>query len=237
MLREIPSKPSQMPTLSSRTYTYEEYLAIAPENRIMEWADGKIIEYMPASTTHQRFVVFLTELIRHFVGIFQLGEVLVAPFETKLWEGGPAREPDILFIKHDNPTRIDDKRLYGAPDLAIELISRSSVRQDRINKFQEYEKAGVKEYWLIDPRPRHKHAEFYIAEDQAEGEAIFQPAELDDDGRFHSHILPGFWINVDWLLGDELPDPVACVADILRTHPALTDDDRAYYELTFKRYS
>ena len=238
MLREIPVKnPPPLRRTRSRKVTYEEYLEIAPENRIMEWVDGEIISYMSASIDHQDFVLFLAELIRHFVGAFNLGKVAVAPYEAKLWEGGPAREPDILFVSNDNLAKIAQMRLYGAPDLAVELISRSSVRQDRFKKFGEYEQAGVKEYWLIDPRPRYKHAEFYIAEAQEDGEMIFVAAELDDNNRFHSAILPGFWIDVDWLMENETPDPVACVADILRTHSDLTDDDRAFYEMMYKRYS
>jgi len=59
-------------------------------------------------------------------------------------------------------------------------------------KFSEYERGGVREYWLIDPARRQ--AEFYVLRD-----GVFQPASFDNEGIYRSTVLPGFWMRVDWL--------------------------------------
>lgn len=233
MLKEL---KKERPERSKPTISYEEYLQISPENRLMEWVDGEIIEHMSASTIHQDYVGFLFELIRHFVGIFKLGKVYVAPYEVKLWDSGPAREPDILFVRQNSLAKVDAQRLYGAPDLAVEIISPSSVRRDQFKKFGEYEKAGVKEYWLIDPRSQQKSVELFVLEDVGEGTMEFVPAVLDENGRFHSHVLPGLWLDIQWLLAAELPDPVGCVYDVLRGHEALAAEHRAMYETMYQMY-
>lgn len=58
-------------------------------------------------------------------------------------------QPDLSIVR--NPDKLDDKGCNGAPDMIIEILSPSSVKLDRWLKYQLYEKAGVKEYWLVDP--------------------------------------------------------------------------------------
>jgi len=132
--------------------SYEEYLALPDESRIIEWVDGEAIFYMPASTSHQKLVLLLALLLGFYVNKFRLGQIMVAPYEVKLWPGGPSREPDVLFIGQDRLGSLSRQRFDGGPNLVIEIISPASVTTDRVNKFREYERAGVNEYWIIDPR-------------------------------------------------------------------------------------
>lgn len=182
----------------------------------MEWVDGEVITYMPAVYAHQDIVLFLAALLRQFASLLDLGVIIVAPFEVKLWPDGPAREPDVLFVSQSNQANLTDKRYTGGPDLVIEVISPGSVRTDRVTKFAEYEQAGVKEYWLIDPRPHQQQADFYVWQ-----EGVFAPAGLDDNGHFHSTTLPNFWLNPDWLWQKQLPDPLTAFAKIILTVPDL----------------
>ena len=123
--------------------SYEEYLEHASETRLMEWVDGEVIEYMPAGYLHQNIIRFLLALLNSFVETFQLGVVLPAPFETKLWSNGPSREPDILFISQEQLSKLTNKRFEGSPDLVVEVVSPGSVSEDRVRKFSHYEQAGV----------------------------------------------------------------------------------------------
>ena len=129
------TKPAARPYRS-----YEEYLTLPNDGRLVEWVDGEIIEHLPATTTHQNIVIFLVSLMRAFVERLALGRVLAAPLEVKLWPEGPSREPDVLFVAQNGPARIDDKRVMGAPDLIIEVVSPGSVTLDRITRFGEYER-------------------------------------------------------------------------------------------------
>ena len=88
----------------------------------------------------------------------------------------------------------------------MEIVSRESFNRDRKDKYREYQAAGVREYWLVDPD--HRRAEFFRL--GADGQ--YHPAPPDDQGIFHSEALPGFWLKTDWLWQDPLPDEV----DVLR---------------------
>ncbi|MDW8290080.1 MAG: Uma2 family endonuclease, partial [Armatimonadota bacterium] len=72
----------------------------------------------------------------------------------------PGRSPDILFVSQQNLHRLKPTYLDGPADLVVEIISPESEERDRTQKFSEYERGGVREYWLIDPEKRL--AEFYV---------------------------------------------------------------------------
>ena len=191
--------------------TYEEYLAWAGEDNILaEWVDGEVIVHMPPKPLHQRVAVFLTKLLGSFVDLFDLGEVFTAAMEMKLPEG-PAREPDVLFVSKAHAARVIDDRLDGPADLAIEIVSDDSVTRDREDKFYEYERAGIPEYWVIDPRPNRLRAYFY----QLNAQGRYQPVIVGADGVYRSEVLPGFWLKVDWLWAEQRPDPLLALTEIV----------------------
>ena len=221
-----------MPTLTvperprtKRKQSYEEYLALPDDGRIVEWADGEIINHMPATPLHQNVVIFLIKLLSGYIDRLNLGHLLAAPVEVKLWSGGPSREPDVLFIGRERLTQLTERRFEGGPDLVVEVVSPGSVTIDRVDKFLEYEQAGVAEYWIIDPRPHQQQADFYIRDDAGR----FAAAPLDDEGVFASAVLPGFRLNVAWLWQDELPDAERITAGLLADAPGLSDELRALY--------
>jgi Uma2 family endonuclease len=172
----------------------------------------------------------LLAIVGDFISILQLGEMIVAPFEVKLWLDGPSREPDLLFVSEANLVNLTEKRFVGAPDLVVEVISADSVRRDRVDKFQEYEQAGVREYWLIDPRPNRQQADFYDRDETG----LFVPAELDEAGVFHSAVLPGFWLNVNWFWEEPLPNPQLLLAQILMGVEGVSADVRAAYRALYE---
>lgn len=209
-----------------RQMSYEDYLKFAGGSQIVEWVDGEVIIYMPPVDKHQDVSQFLGTLLNLFIHFFKLGIMRYAPFEVKLWPGGPAREPDILFIVNENIAKLTPERFEGGPDLLIEIISPGSVTEDRVRKFTEYERAGVREYWIIDPRPHQQQADFFIlGEDK-----IFHPAPLAEDGVYHSTVIPGFRLNVDWLWQEALPDPQMIFAEIITSAGELPDEIRAAYQ-------
>lgn len=202
--------------------SYEEYLNLPSDAQKIEWSNGEAIVYIPASDRHQDMIGFLYALLRTFVELFGLGFVRQAPFEVKLWENGPSREPDLFFLSHTNPATITSTLITGAPDLVIELISRGSVTIDRVDKFREYEQAGVKEYWLIDARPRRHHVEFFVQD----SEIGYIPVEPDENNIYRSTILPHFWLNADWLL--QQPFIELALAEIMLTIDSLPPADKAF---------
>lgn len=191
-----------------RKASYEEFLTLAPDDRIAEWADGEMIVYMPPLTPHATLVEFLVKLIGMFVDVYQLGRVMVAPFEVKL--ANSSREPDIAFIARANLSRLDDKRFTGAPDLVVEVVSNESAHRDRVDKFDEYEAAGVPEYWILDNRTNRNRAQFY----QLGPDGRYHAIEPDADGVYRSRALTDFWLRVSWLW-DDAPDALRAIGEVI----------------------
>jgi Uma2 family endonuclease len=75
--------------------------------------------------------------------------------------------------------------------LAVEVVSPDSVDRDWHTKYQEYERAGVREYWIADPR--HQRFAAYSLRGKA-----YRPLPIDDDGRVRSKVLKGFFVRAEW---------------------------------------
>ncbi len=197
--------------------TYEEFLAWADEDTLAEWVDGEVIMLSPASYQHQRLSYFLGAVLGVYVETRHLGQVLSAPFQMKLGPGLPGREPDLLFVSRERMDIVRETHLDGPADLVVEIVSPESVARDRGEKFVEYEVAGVGEYWLLDPERRR--AEFYhLGVDNN-----YQVALPDAEGVYHSKVVPGFWLRVEWLWERPLPSIVQAAAAIAGVDPALVE--------------
>ncbi len=116
------------------------------------------------------------------------------------------REPDIMFVATSNLGRLTPQYLDGPADLAVEILSSESVGRDRGEKSVEYEAAGVREYWLIDPE--RKQAEFYILDENEQYQLVLS----GKNGIFRSRVIEGFYLRIEWLWQEPLPK----VPDILR---------------------
>ncbi len=215
----------QQQRVRGRRGSYEEYLALPDDGRVVEWVNGEIIEHMPPSTIHQNVLGFLEAILRFYVNQLNLGQVLDAPMEVRLWPDGPSREPDLVFVSHARLAQLGPQRFEGAPDLVVEAVSPGSVTVDRITKFREYEQAGVREYWIIDPRPHQQQADFY-SRDVA---GNFSPAPLTEDGVYHSTVVPGFRLPVAYLWQSPLPNHQLVLARLLADAPGVSDELRALY--------
>ncbi len=208
------------------TVSYETYLKTSPETAITEWVEGEVITYMPPIRRHQTVLDFLSYLINTLIQLRNLGQVVTAPFEVKLWPDGPSREPDLIFVSQENLDKLDEKRFNGAPDLVVEIVSPSSVREDKIRKFQEYERAGVREYWLIDPRPHLQTVEIFALNEMGE----YEPVPVTEDGVVHTAVLPGFWLNVNWFTQTPLPKAQRIAYEIMLTLDGLPPAIRTAYQ-------
>ena len=191
--------------------SYEDYLTYGNDTTRSEWVDGETIVYVPPRDEHQIILGFLYRLLSLFADIKEIGRVQIAPFEVKLWEEGPSREPDLLFISKENLENLSSKRFSGAPDLAVEIISPGSLYIDRDKKFREYEQAGIKEYWLVDSRPGHKRADFYRL-DEEKRYALFA---TESDETVTSEVLVDFWLRPAWLWQEPPSNPLVAVAEVV----------------------
>lgn len=131
--------------------TVADYLALPDEPRV-ELLGGEFYMSPSPNWIHQRIVVNLTVKLDGHVRPRNLGKVCCSPFDCVLSREDVA-QPDVLFIATANLGKIRD-RLYGAPDLAVEVLSAANAERDRIVKRDLYATHGVREYWIVDPETR-----------------------------------------------------------------------------------
>jgi Uma2 family endonuclease len=107
---------------------------------------------------HQKLVTLLAGKLWAHIDKTKPGELIVSPFDVYLDEQMSAIQPDILFISNKNKKILkDDGYAHGAPDLIIEILSKDEDRDRKLKK-DIYEKAGVKEYFIIDPKTKMTEA-------------------------------------------------------------------------------
>jgi Uma2 family endonuclease len=171
------------------SWTEEEYMRL-PGNRLIEFSDGRV-ELLPMpSRRHQKIIMFLSKLLEAFVLSKNLGEVLIAPFKVRLWPD-KVREPDVMFMFASNSHRSFEDYWEGA-DLVVEIISPDNPKRDTVEKKEEYAKAGIPEYWLVNPL-----SETITVFVLAQGSSLYQEVGVYNKGEIAvSRLLEGFTVDV-----------------------------------------
>ena len=136
-----------------KTYTVEDYYAI-PDGIRVELIDGQIYDMATPVTVHQLLLVKLVIALENHINK-QKGKciLLAAPLDVQLdCDDKTMLQPDI-FIMCDRE-KITERNVYGAPDFVIEILSPSTRTRDCGLKMMKYKNAGVKEYWIVDPKKK-----------------------------------------------------------------------------------
>ena len=131
-------------------YTYSDYIAL-PDDRRVELIDGRFYDMASPNSRHQIIVgqlyVQLYDCIQKHPGCM----VLLSPMDVMLDEDDrTVVQPDLMVFC--DLKRLRKGRVFGAPDLVIEVVSPGSRRMDYFRKLTKYMEAGVKEYWIVDER-------------------------------------------------------------------------------------
>lgn len=138
----------------SKSYTYADYLTWWFDERV-ELIRGKILKMSPApNNRHQAVSGNIYRDISTYLKK-QKCQIRYSPFDVRLKrtinnnEVFTVVQPDISIIC--NPEMLDERGCNGTPDMIIEILSESNRKHDLVTKFQLYEEAGVKEYWIVYP--------------------------------------------------------------------------------------
>lgn len=172
--------------------TYEEYLDNPSIEEHTEWVDGEVVPMMSISRAHAELTMFLSRLLGEYIEERKIGVLLRDPFQMKTGPQLNGRAPDLQLVRTENLGRLGEKHLEGPADLVIEIISPGTEHTDRGDKFVEYERGGVPEYWILDPL--REIAEFFVRDEQG----LFRGGEVSADGMFESPALDGLKVNVEW---------------------------------------
>ena len=175
-----------------KVWTYEDYLKLTDDKRY-ELINGRLYEMPAPGFEHQKASIKLASLLLRFAEEKGKGQVLAAPFDVILSETVVV-QPDILFISNENLKNIKGGRLFGSPDLVVEIVSPTSYVRDRYEKFVLYERYGVKEYWLV--YPEHEVVEVWCLRD---GKYVLHAFAVER-GEVSSCVLKGFKVKVEEVL-------------------------------------
>jgi Uma2 family endonuclease len=185
----------------------EEYMERYAEHHY-EWVKGVAIKMSPISLRHALLVDYLRDVLHAYFALNPIGRVLGEPFVMVLEKTDSRREPDIQVILNTNPGQLADTAMIGPADICIEVVSPESGSRDYGDKFIEYEQAGVREYWIIDPV--RETCLFY----RLQPTAHYAPVQPDEQGIYQTPLLPRLVIEVPVFWREKLPDVVAVVETV-----------------------
>ncbi len=172
-----------MTDMTQTRITAEEYFQL-PEHAeldLIQLIDGQVVIGKTPFIKHQMIlanVLFILVIHSRQAG----GEALMLPTEVYI-DTYNVYEPDVFYMPPDSSCTRDELRIYGAPELVIEILSPSTARRDRTTKYSAYEQHGVQEYWIVDPA--HETVEVYT-----QGDSGFERVGVfGDDDSFDSGVL------------------------------------------------
>jgi Uma2 family endonuclease len=144
-------RPASFSEATSLKLTYDDFVQFPDDGKRHELIDGAHYVTPSPNTRHQQISGDLFALIWTYLETHAIGRVFSAPFDV-VFSQFDVVEPDILYLSNERAAEIiTPQHVRGAPDLIIEIASRGTRKRDETIKRHLYERAGVLEYWIIDP--------------------------------------------------------------------------------------
>ena len=194
--RRLPLSAKEPLRVSEAEYwkTYYEH----PDNQY-EWNNGLLEERPMPDFLSISFYQWFTRLLEEYLTVFPIGEIMILEMGFRLELGKQKvsiRKPDLAVILHANPVEAKplDRSFHGVCDLCIEFLSDSTpaeVERDTVHKKEEYAKAGVAEYYILDRL--HKHTAFYCLNEQG----VYERMKHQEPGVIHSRVLDRFAFRLE----------------------------------------
>lgn len=145
-------------------YTVEDYLRLPEEERV-ELIDGVIYDMAAPTDKHQ---IISDEIQSRFREHIRKNKgkcvTITAPLDVQLdCDNKTMVQPDVVIVC--DRSKFKEGRIFGAPDLVVEVLSESTKKKDVVVKGAKYSSAGVREYWIVDPKKKRVHVFCYEQED------------------------------------------------------------------------
>jgi Uma2 family endonuclease len=176
-----------------REYFYNE----VAEFKKSEFILGEIIIHSPVKKEHNDILLSLVRLVDTYVKKNDLGYIGIVQFLIALSRND--YEPDLCFFKNEKAKDFkDEQSIFPAPDLVVEILSKSTKKNDYGIKFEDYLAHNVTEYWIIDPVK--KVVELYRISNKNEYELILKSGT----GILKSEIITGFEIKIEAIFDRKL---------------------------------
>lgn len=142
------------------SFTEKDYYTL-PDDMRAELIDGKFYDMASPNRIHQEIISFFIKKIGNYIDSGKGScKIYPAPFAVKLFnDRRTIVEPDISVIC--DPDKLTDKGCSGAPDWIAEVVSPSNAVHDYVRKLNLYVKAGVREYWIVNPLEKEVAVYFF----------------------------------------------------------------------------
>lgn len=186
----------------------EDYIASPQSEQKSDLIEEVFVMASPASFEHEDLMMFFGTVLRLFVNKHRLGVVLGSNAAYRLNDEN-VYQPDVSFLSSLRRHLAGEVYVYGAPDLAVEIISPSSRQYDSVEKLVNYGRYGVQEYWLVDPIARA-----VTLYGNVRGQLVEIPAQ---GGVLRSRLLPDFWLRLEWVFppaGEVRPGELAIAHEL-----------------------
>ena len=134
------------------TWTYEDLFSLPQDGRRFEIIEGELYEMPSPSWAHSTVVANLISMLVPIVAKLG-GRWRTAPLDV-FFQGADPVQPDVVVLLPDSRAHPIDRGVNGPPDLVVEVLSPSNRGHDLLTKRALYARAGVREYWLVDPEAR-----------------------------------------------------------------------------------
>jgi Uma2 family endonuclease len=180
--------------LTRRRATVEEFWSLPGSVLPVEYLSGEIIMAPSPTVPHQMVAGDVFAELYNFVKANAPGIVFSAPLDVVL-PTGDVVQPDVFFLNAKQAGRVSAaKRVEEVPPFLVEVLSPGSVTHDTVRKRALYEKNGVREYWIVDPKERTV-AQLVLRKKH------YAVAEFGESDVIRGAVLTGFEANVGELLG------------------------------------
>ena len=133
--------------------TYADYAALPDDGKRYEILDGELFVTPSPTPQHQIVLGNLVSVLRDYVRRRGLGRILFAPLDV-IFADTSVAQPDIVYLDHAKMSLMSGRGIEGGPPLLVEVLSPSTARTDRSEKFALYARYGVGFYWIVDPGAR-----------------------------------------------------------------------------------
>ena len=184
----------------NKVYTYADYYKWKFDERV-ELIKGYIFKMSPGpNRLHQEISGVISFQLQKFLERSPC-KVYTAPFDVRFPRKSKADKDIITVLQPDicvvcDRSKLDDRGCIGAPDIVVEVLSPSNNKKELKNKYEIYEEAGVKEYWIVWP-----YEQTMIVYTLTDGKFVSSPVISGGD-ILTSSVLPGFSLNISELFRD-----------------------------------
>jgi Uma2 family endonuclease len=188
----MPGHDGALPNPRGVKLTYDDFVLFPDDGLRHELIDGEHYVTPAPNSKHQKIVLKLGARILGWVEQHQTGEVFVAPFDVVVSEFDVV-EPDVMFMSSARAAAIlKSANVQGVPDLVVEVGSPTTRRRDETVKRALYERAGVSEYWVVDPELD------LVRVYRRDGERFGRPHELSSEAGdvLTTSLLPGLELSL-----------------------------------------